>query len=147
MRKLNMLTFALVIFAIIFLSSALDRTDPNYKHLKNLDPTIRRKFTNFLNDIKKLGYTPVIRDSIRSYQQQKIFHEQDKRNSSPGHSSHEMGFAIDMDLHKDGKILSKRTPKAIWDNTGVPDLAKEYNIRWGGNFKGYADNNHFDFKR
>ena len=91
-----------------------------------------------------MGYTPVIRDSTRSYQEQNKYYQQDKRNAPPGHSSHEVGNAIDLDIYKNGKVWSKKTSSAAWRNTGVPKLAAIYKIRWGGNFKGYADNNHFD---
>ena len=49
-----------------------------------------------------------------------------------------------MDIYKGKTIWSKKTSGAAWRNNGVPQLAKQYKIRWGGNFKGYADNNHFD---
>lgn len=144
MKKL--FTIALIIIAIVFLLKVFGRAnDPNWKFLSQLDPRVRRKFTRFLNDIKRLGYTPVIRESVRSYEQQQKYHQQDKRNAPAGHSSHEVGIAIDMDIYKNGKVLSKHTPKALWMNTRVPQLANEYGIRWGGNFKGYADNNHFDY--
>jgi hypothetical protein len=110
-----------------------------------LDASVRNTVRKFLRDIEALGYTPKIRDSIRTYEQQAYYKKLDKRNASAGHSSHEVGIAIDMDIYKNGKVLSKKTPRSFWVASGVPKLASEYGIRWGGNFKGYADNNHFDF--
>lgn len=119
--------------------------DPNEAYLRKLSPKVRIKFRNFLNSIKQLGFEPHIRESKRSYQKQVQYYQKDKRNALPGHSAHEIGQAIDMDLYKYGKVLSKNTSRADWISTGVPALAKAYGIQWGGNFKGYSDNNHFHF--
>ena len=143
MKKSDFIILGLVILLIYFLSKGIGKTG-NEAHLQKLDPSARDIFEGFLNDIKHLGYTPVIRDSTRTFEQQAYYKKQDPRNASPGHSSHEIGTAIDLDIYKNGKVWSKKTSSAAWRNTGIPQLASQYKIRWGGNFKGYADNNHFD---
>jgi hypothetical protein len=142
----KVITIILVIALIRFLLNSIGRgSDPNLKFLRQMHPEARRTFAAFLDGIKRLGYTPMIREAHRSSQQQAYYHKQDKRNPPAGGSSHEVGKAIDMDIYFNGKVLSKKTPKALWLNTGVPQLANDLGIRWGGNFKGYADNNHFDY--
>ncbi len=149
MKKQDWLYLAVVVFVIYFFSKLFERQEITNieSHLKKLAPAIRWKFESFITDVKRLGFTPVIRESVRSYSQQKIYYSQDKRNAQPGKSLHEIGFAIDMDLHKNNIIYSKRTNRNAWINTGIPALAKKYGIRWGGNFKGYPDNNHFDIQQ
>ena len=141
----KVITIIAIIVLISIIVNAIGRSnDPNWKFLRDLSPSVRRKFILFLEEIKRLGYTPVIRESVRSSKQQNEYHRQDPRNPPAGGSSHEVGLAIDMDIYKNGVVYSKKTPKVLWLKTGVPQLANEYGIRWGGNFKGYADNNHFD---
>lgn len=141
----RVITIIVIIALVAFIARAIGRSnDPNWKFLRDLSPSVRRKFILFLEEIKRLGYTPVIRESVRSAKQQNIYHRQDPRNPPAGGSSHEIGLAIDMDIYKNGVVYSKRTPKDLWLKTGVPQLAKDLGIRWGGNFKGYPDNNHFD---
>lgn len=106
---------------------------------------MRNNFANFLTDARKKGYYGNITSSERTYQEQSYYYKKDKRNAPPGNSTHERGEAADIDFYdKNGKlILTKSTSKFTWLNSGLPKLAKEYGIAWGGNFKNYADNNHF----
>lgn len=144
MKKDDLITIAIILLLVYWLTRPLKRRT-NEAHVQSMAPSVRGTVRAFLRDIEALGYTPKIRDSVRTYQQQAAYKRQDSRNAAPGHSSHETGIAIDMDLYKGGRVFSKRTPRNAWVNTGVPALAKKYGIRWGGNFRGYPDNNHFDF--
>jgi hypothetical protein len=141
----NILNLIFVLFLIYFLSEVLKRCNANCKHLKTLKPSARKNFTDFLADAEKLGYYPNITSTERSYQEQQYYYNQDKRNAKPGSSSHEKHEAGDIDFYdKNGKlILTKRTSKNTWLASGLPQLAKEYGLKWGGNFLNYADNNHF----
>lgn len=145
MKKGDIILIAVILLLIYYITRPLKRSsEHNEAHINKMSASAQDTIRNFLNDIEALGYTPKIRDSVRTYQQQAYYNKIDKRNAKPGHSSHEIGIAIDLDLYQGGKILSKRTPRSFWIASGVPELAKKYGIRWGGNFKGYADNNHFD---
>lgn len=117
----------------------------NEAHIQKMDASVRNTVRKFLRDVEALGYTPKIIDSTRTYAQQAYYKRIDKRNASAGHSSHETGNAFDIKIYKGNKVLTKGTPKSVWVSSGIPEIAKEYGMRWGGNFKGYADNNHFDF--
>ena len=147
MKKGDIIFILIIIAAVYFLSRTISKSaNTNAEHLRRLSPSVRQNFIEFLDDIKKMGYTPVIRDSSRTYEQQQYYYNKDKRNAPPGHGTHELRTAIDLDVYKNGKVYSKRTPKSEWEKTGIPALAKnKFLLRWGGNFKNYADNNHFDY--
>jgi hypothetical protein len=68
------------------------------------------------------------------------------KNAKPGHSKHERGFAIDINLVSlAGKQYKKDTSLADWLSTGVPQLAAKLGIKWGGNsFVNYFDPIHFE---
>ncbi len=144
MKIKNIVIIALILWLIYHLIKPL-RNDNNEAHIQRMHPSVRATVRRFLRNIEAMGYVPKIRDSKRTFEQQAQYKKEDSRNASAGHSSHETGKAIDLDIYKNGKILSKKTPKSFWINTGVPQLANDYGIGWGGNFKGYADNNHFYF--
>ena len=129
--------------AVMFLAELFGRTGNKIKGLSN---SASKRFAGFFDELKQLGYTIIIRDAVRSYEEQEYYYKKDKRNAKPGTSDHETGNALDFDIYINGKVLSKKTPKALWMNTGVPTIAKKYGISWGGNFKGYPDNNHFYFR-
>ena len=44
-----------------------------------------------------------------------------------------------------GEMLGIGNNRATWINTGLPDLAKNYGLRWGGEFSTGYDPIHFDF--
>jgi hypothetical protein len=144
MKKSDIILIVFVLLIIYYLTKPIAR-NTNEQHIQKMDASVRNTIRNFLKDIEDLGYTPKIRDSTRTYEQQAYYKRLDPRNASAGHSSHEIGIAIDLDVYKGKNVLSKRTPKSVWIASGIPEIAKYYGIRWGGNFKGYADNNHFDF--
>jgi len=117
----------------------------NEKYISNLNPEAKATFVSFLNDISKLGYAVVITSGYRASKEQAALKKQNSKNASPGFSTHEYGIGLDINLVKDGKWINKKSPLATWNKTGVVDLAKnKYNMRWGGDFKGYLDPVHFD---
>jgi D-alanyl-D-alanine dipeptidase len=146
MKKSNLILIAAIVLIIYYLTRPLNRvSDENEAHIQKMDASIRNNVRAFLKEVEALGYTPKIIDSTRTYQQQAYYKKLDKRNASAGHSSHETGNAFDIKIYKGKQVLTKGTPKNIWTASGIPEIAKYYGMRWGGNFKGYPDNNHFDF--
>jgi hypothetical protein len=118
----------------------------NQEHINSLNPGVRGKFVSFISDVERMGYVVVITGSYRTFKRSAELKKEDSRNASPGFSSHNYGTAIDINLVKDGHMIRKDNPVKDWVSTGVPQLAKEkYGMRWGGDFKGYPDNVHFDF--
>ncbi|MGZ4063933.1 MAG: hypothetical protein ACXVP0_13245 [Bacteroidia bacterium] len=145
MKKNDVIILALIGFFIYLLSKSMESSG-NWKYLKSLRPGVRDNFVNFLADIRKLGYTPVVIDSHRSYWQQKFYKQQNSKNATPGHSTHEKDTGIDLVLYKGNKRIDKSSSPLTWSKTGVPELAKKkYKMRWGGDFAGYFDPVHFDY--
>lgn len=97
----------------------------------------------FIKRANDLGYKEKFESSYRSFKQQAQEHKADSRNSKAGFSSHNYGAGADITFIKDGKVLSKNTPQQNWIDSGLVDIAKKVGLDWGGNFKGYKDNNHF----
>lgn len=144
MKVKHFIYIALILLVIYYLSKPLGRSS-NEAYIMKMKPYVRNDVRRFLRDIEALGYEVKIRDSTRTFEEQQYYKKINPKNATPGHSTHEKGIAIDFDIYKNGKVLSKKTNKNIWISSGVPQLAKEYGISWGGNFKNYADNNHFYF--
>jgi hypothetical protein len=77
------------------------------------------------------------------------------KNAKPGTSPHESangGLAIDVNLilfmggskYSYTKHITKADNTSVWIDTGVPSLAKELGLLWGGDaFNGYYDPVHF----
>ena len=105
-----------------------------------------KKFLNILNE-KYPGYTLTINATYRSYQRSIELKRQNPNNSTPGFSSHNYAFAVDMNVtDPNGNKYNKgnRTP---WVESGIPEVAKSLGMRWGGDFKNYVDCVHFDVTR
>jgi hypothetical protein len=118
----------------------------NQDHINKLNPAVRNKFIAFLNDIIKMGYAVVITSSYRPTSEQIILKKQNSKNATPGYSMHEYGLALDLNVVKNGKWLNKNSPLKAWIDSGIVALAKDkYNMRWGGDFKGYLDPIHYNF--
>ncbi len=146
MKRRDIITIAVILLLVFLLANVMKR-GKNWDKLKTLRTSVRRNFSNFLADLESAGYKPVVIDSHRTYQEQAGHYKKDKRNAKPGSSTHELDTGIDVIIYTPtGKRLGKYTPRTEWIATGIPDLAtKKYGMRWGGNFKGYPDNNHFDY--
>ncbi len=115
------------------------------KALSELHPAIRNTFSEFINDIENnLGYHVIITDGYRSIEDSKKLKDSNNKNAIPGFSFHNYGMAIDINLQSQDLLIKKATPKAAWLKSGVVDIAKKYNLRWGGNFSNYYDPIHFD---
>lgn len=115
----------------------------NTEHLRTLKPGVRNRFSGFVSELERRGLGPVIISSKRGYFKQSRLYAKDRRNAKPGTSTHETGEALDLTVKYKGQYLGKKTPRNIWLLSGVPDIAKKYGLKWGGNFKGYFDAGHF----
>lgn len=93
-----------------------------------------------------LGYDVLIVSGLRSFAEQLRQHQADSRNPAPSQEkpdSHMLGRAVDVNFWQNGTpVLLKKSSPAEW--SAVVQLAQLCGLRWGGNFTGYADNNHFD---
>lgn len=124
---------------------AVKFSNNNQHYLDLLNPAAKQSFTNFIKDIESKGFAVVINNTYRPTSEQIALKKKDKRNAAAGFSTHEYGEAVDLSLIKNGVWINKNSSLATWNATGIPQLAKQkYNMRWGGDFKGYNDPVHFD---
>ena len=118
------------------------------KKIEKLHP----KFKNMVAELftraeKELGLTLYATSGYRSYAEQVILHNQNSSNALPGYSSHNFGFAIDLNVRKNGKaILLKASSNEAWKKSGIVDLAKSIGIDWVGDYGSYHDPVHFFLK-
>jgi hypothetical protein len=118
------------------------------KMIQELHPKFRNIARAFINRVKKeLGLTVFLTSGYRTFKKQQELYNQNKQNAKPGYSSHNYGFAMDVNVKdKSGKIILKmNTPDDVWKKSGVLDVAKKLGLRWGGGgaFGSYNDRVHF----
>ena len=118
------------------------------KMIENLHPKFRNLARAFLNRAKKkLGLNIFLTSGYRNFEKQQQLYNENKQNAKPGYSSHNYGFAMDVNVKdKNGKfILGKSSSDDNWQKSGVIDLAKELGLKWGGGgtFGSYHDPVHF----
>ena len=116
--------------------------------IRELHPKFRNTARAFINRVKKeLGLTVFLTSGYRSFKKQQELYNKNKQNAKPGYSSHNYGFAMDVNVKdKSGKIILKmNTPDEVWKKSGVLDVAKKLGLRWGGGgaFGSYNDRVHF----
>lgn len=117
----------------------------NKKFIDELNPSVKEKFARFIYEIKNtLGNDVIITSGYRSFKKQAELDKQNNKNAAAGFSLHNYGHAIDINVRHKGKWLRKKDTDEAWNKTGVPQLAKKFGFRWGGDFKTYQDPVHFD---
>lgn len=115
------------------------------EHIDSLNPQKRDVFCTFITRVKaELGYNCVIVTSYRSLAYQDHLHKINPKNSTPGLSAHNYGFAIDCNFIRGNDHLKKSSPKDAWIRSGIIAIANECGLRWGGEFATYYDPVHFD---
>ena len=126
--------------------------DTNTKDVVNkLHPLFRGKVAEFFSKIEdELGLTAYATSGYRTFQKQAELHKQNSQNAKAGFSSHNFGYAIDINVkNKDGNIfLKKADTSKKWRDSGVVPLSEKLGLSWGGdgNFGTYHDPVHFDIK-
>jgi len=118
----------------------------------NNDSKIQNAFRGFFESLysEYKEYTVTINATFRSLQRSyqlkydKTDPSYNSSNAEPGNSNHNYGMSVDMNVTlPSGTVLRKKGDKANWEQSGIPQLAAQYNIGWGGNFSSYEDNIHF----
>lgn len=120
-------------------------------YIKRLHPKFRDLARALINRVEdKLGLKMFITSGYRTYEEQARLHAQNPNNAKPGVSSHNFGFAFDVNVRdKNGNlILTKSSSSKKWKDAGVVGIAKELGMLWGGDglFGGYHDPVHFFIK-
>lgn len=116
------------------------------KMVDELHPKVKQRVADFFTDIEKKGLIAVGTSGLRTSAQQAGLKLENSSNATAGMSDHEYGFAIDMNVLKDGKsFLKKANTSKEWIDSGVVDIAKRHNLKWGGSgaFGSYHDPIHF----
>jgi len=119
--------------------------------VNKLHPKFRNKIAQFFTKMERdLGLSAYATSGYRTFAEQEELHKQNSANAKPGYSSHNFGFAIDINVKdKDGKIfLLKNSSDKKWNDSKVVDLAKDLGLSWGGGgaFGSYHDPVHFYIK-
>jgi hypothetical protein len=119
--------------------------------VENLHPKFRNKIAEFFTKIEKeLGLGVIATSGFRSVEKQAELHQQNPSNAKPGYSSHNFGFAVDINVKdKNGNIfLKKASSSKKWEDSKVVDLSKKLGLSWGGGgaFGSYHDPVHFYIK-
>jgi uncharacterized protein YcbK (DUF882 family) len=163
--KKTILTLAGIMVATIIVASILFKKKTSNKNWFLPDTTwfkdgnskaiiekLHPKFRNMVAELftraeKELGLTLYATSGYRTYAEQVALHKQNSSNAKAGFSSHNFGFAVDLNVRKNGiTILKKANSNQQWINSGVVGLAKKIGIDWVGDFGSYHDPVHFFLK-
>ena len=103
-----------------------------------------RAFAETLEQSYK-GYTMTVNAVYRTFARSVQLKKQNSRNASPGRSLHNYALAFDANITDPrGKTYLKKERKP-WVESGIPGVAKQLGMVWGGDFGGYIDSVHFGF--
>ena len=120
------------------------KSSKTLKMVNELHPKVKQHVADFFTEIEKNGLVAIGTSGLRTSTQQAGLDAGNSQNADAGLSDHEYGFAIDINVSKDGKIiLKKANSDADWINSGVVAIAKKHGFKWGGDFKTYQDPIHF----
>ena len=149
--KLKILSIGIVVIAGVLLAGYGSFHFAIYKHnrekLRDMG-TNQATFETFIKRVhKETAYTVYITSGYRSTEHQKRLYKQNNKNAKPGRSPHEYKRAIDINLLSMKGHIRKRDSKEMWMKTGVPQIAADMGLRWGGNFKYYHDPVHFEVRK
>jgi hypothetical protein len=119
--------------------------------VNKLHPNYRGRIAEFFSKIEdELGFTAYATSGYRSFKEQEALRSQNSSNAKAGYSSHNFGYAIDMNVKdKNGDIfLRKADSSKKWRDSGVVPLSEKLDLSWGGdgNFGSYHDPVHFYIK-
>jgi peptidoglycan L-alanyl-D-glutamate endopeptidase CwlK len=128
------------------------------KNIATLHIKVQQLFRDWIAECqiiaKALGYEYKAISGDRSWNEQARLYAQGRTspgkiitNARPGYSNHNFGIAVDMGVFKDGKYVDESKPaEAELVHKKAADIAKKYNIAWGGNWTSFKDYPHFEYK-
>lgn len=121
--------------------------DQNTKNIvENLHPKARTKFKEFISRVEKeTGLRIIATSGYRTWEHQARLKLENPSNASAGNSSHNYGFALDVNvMDSNGNIiLRKASSDQEWEKSGIVKIAKSMGFKWGGDFSDYHDPIHF----
>ena len=158
MKKIKKISIFLAILFVVLLLFHLPilnfytqyRNERALTKIANVNEKTAPIFSNFIKEIEaKTDWKVILVSGYRTEAEQVILKKINAKNANPGKSEHNFAKAIDICLYKRKNVLFtkwivKSTNKTVWENTGVLEIAKKYNLKWGGEFKNYYDPVHFE---
>lgn len=116
-----------------------------WSYIRRLNPKAKQKFKDFIKAIEDgLGYSVIITSGYRTFEKQQSLYDSGQTTARGGRSYHNYGMAIDINAVKLGTWLRMGSSKIAWEESGIPQLAKNMGLRWGGDFSNFYDPVHFD---
>lgn len=124
--------------------------DPrSQKNIAGLDDAFKPQVMELMQRANAAGLRPVIVEGRRSQERQNELWAQGR--TTPGkivtktkHSAHTKGLAVDIyQLDENGKVNLSPEP-GFYDQ--MAQIARPLGIMWGGDWKGFKDRPHFQFK-
>lgn len=115
-------------------------------YIRDLNASVRDQFRNLIHRTEALGYSVIITSGYRTFEQQAALYKENPKNAKPGHSYHNFGLALDINVKGPGGALRKASSKADWEASGIPALARSLGFFWGGDYKDYPDHVHFELR-
>ena len=117
--------------------------------IKKLHPKVRQTFTDFVNTVQdKLNLKIRMISGLRTFAEQTRLYNQGRTTAGAivtkapaGSSYHNYGLAGDFYIMKGEKnnVMSVLTPE-------VAKIANDLGLEWGGNWKGFVDKPHIQYK-
>lgn len=128
------------------------------KNLATLDIKAQEIFIPFIKAAQKIagihGCEYIAISGNRSWEEQdalyaigRTIHKNKKvvTNAKGGQSNHNFRIALDFGVFKKGKYLDSDNPKlASYIHKLVATTSKQFNLEWGGNWKSFKDEPHFE---
>jgi len=112
--------------------------------ISQLHPSFEKKVRRFILMVQdRLGYEVILTSLFRSLSKQEQLDKTNPYATGAGFSYHNFGFAFDCNCKKGKQVLTSKSSKEAWINSGIVAIAKELGMRWGGDFKS-LDLVHFD---
>ena len=112
-----------------------------------LHPSYQDHFRSFISDFETANpqYKILITSGYRSFAEQSALKAQNDSNARAGHSTHNYGLAIDINIMQGGTVIARKdSPDSVWEGLGILQIASKYGLTWGGDsFGNYKDRVHF----
>lgn len=123
------------------------------KYIATLDPKCQARFRYFAMAAKDVaaafGCEYVMISGHRTWEEQEALFDQRPRvtKARGGYSNHNFGIAGDFGVFKDGAYLDESDPQlASRVHKACAALAPKYGLEWGGTWKTFTDEPHYELK-
>ena len=145
MKGKKKIIIALVVLALIPIVKNIGINAEQRLYIRNLNSKAKNKFRQFIKRVQKeTGYDVIITSGYRTFEKQQQLYDSGQTTARAGNSFHNYGMAIDINAVKVGSWLRMGSSKSSWEQSGIPQIAENMGLRWGGNFSSFYDPVHFD---